>query len=160
MALILLAAIPPSGAPLRGAGVPRRAVTAGIAASAGLLGRATPADADPLTDSPLFLLSPFGMFRFAAKQQTEQQQACFEAGECVDRVPYYRLECARDDLDCLQRKRRLASEQFDRFSVDPFSQPLYLVCAFFLLSGPFAAFARFTAALIRELLSKPSDDQK
>jgi hypothetical protein len=82
---------------------------------------------------------------------------CYAAGECVDRVPYYQMECARDDAECLARKRRLASKEVLGFVTDPTSSPVLGVFALFLLGGPLAAAARLTLAVIRKLLPPPAE---
>jgi hypothetical protein len=35
---------------------------------------------------------PFGLLSFGLKKQAAQQKACYDAGECLDSVSYYRIE--------------------------------------------------------------------
>ena len=71
---------------------PRRQIVLAAAATAPWL-HPTSALAVDLDDGPIFIPSPSGIFRYALKRQTQKQEACYEAGECVDKVPYYRIEC-------------------------------------------------------------------
>ena len=80
--------------------------------------------------------------RFAVKKQRQKQQKCYDAGECADTQPYYAIECERNDIECLQRKRRMANQEFQDFFVDPTSSPLLL-----LASGAFAF--QWGSALLR-----------
>ena len=50
-----------------------------------------------------------------------------DKGECLDEVPYYQLECARDDTACLERKRRMGSKAVTEFFTNPTSSPAILV---------------------------------
>lgn len=87
--------------------------------------------------------------RFAVKKQQQKQQQCYDAGECLDDKPYYAIECERGDTECLQRKRRLAAEEFRSFSMDPTSSPILLLAvgAFVIQWG--SAAVRVGASVIK-----------
>ena len=142
-----------AAAVLRAPTAPRRQVLAAAAAAAvpwsQAVRPAAAADTMNLDDGPIFIPSPSGIFRYALKKQTQKQEACYAAGECVDKVPYYRLECERGDSECLQRKQRLARAEINTFFVDPLSQPTFLIVAFILFSGPLTAVVRVLARLLK-----------
>ena len=84
-------------------------------------------------------LSSLGM-----RAAREKQKACYDALECASEVPYYDIVCSRDDTECMQRKRRLASEALQGgpgFEV-------ITVFALFALGGPINALARAVRALL------------
>ena len=77
------------------------------------------------------LLSPTS---WVTKKQAEKQAKCFEAGECAERKTFYSIECAREDVECLQRKRTLANREWSSFFEDPFSSPILLFAAIFTIT--------------------------
>lgn len=81
------------------------------------------------SDDGLNMFDYMSPVRLAVKKQQQKQEDCYNAGECVDDKPYYAIECQRDDVDCLQRKRRLASQEFKNFSINPTSSPILLLAA-------------------------------
>ena len=103
---------------------------------------------------PLDYLSPT---RFAVKKQRQKQEECYDAGACADTTPYYAIECARDDTDCLLRKRRLAAQEINNFSVDPTSSPLLLLAASAVVFQWGSAAVRIGAGLVRRALGDPGD---
>ena len=133
------------------ASVGRRAVcTAGALLSGAALTPPAGAELDALD-----YLSPA---RFAVKKQRQKQEQCYDAGECADAIPYYAIECARGDDECLQRRRRLASQEWKNFSVDPTSSPiLFLAASAFVLQWG-AAGLRIGAGLLRRARGEPPDD--
>ena len=106
-----------------------------------------PLAANAETELELFdYLSPA---RFAVKKQRQKQEQCFNAGECAENTPYYAIECARDDAACLQRKRRLASQEINNFIIDPTSSPILLLAASALVLQWGAIAVRIAAGLLR-----------
>ena len=101
---------------------------------------------------PLDYLSPT---RFAVKKQRQKQEECYDAGACADTTPYYAIECARDDTDCLSRKRRMASQEISNFAVDPTSSPLLLLAASAVVLQWGSAAVRIGAGLVRRALGDP-----
>ena len=92
--------------------------------------------------------------RLAVKAMQQKQKECFDAGECLDTKPYYAIECDREDVDCLQRKRRLAAQEFSNFRIDPTSSPILL-----LATGAFVF--QWGSAAVRigaSLLKRAEDD--
>lgn len=96
--------------------------------------------------------------RLAVKKQRQKQEECFDAGFCADEKPYYAIECERGDTDCLQRKRRLASQEIKNFSVDPFSSPILLLAASAFVFQWGSAAVRISASLIRRARDEPGGD--
>ena len=92
------------------------------------------------------------------EKQAAQQQECYDAGECADRVLYYKIECDRDDVECLARKRRLAASKINGFFDNPTSQPGILVFALFFFAGPISAVVRTIATLINGPNDEPPPD--
>ena len=75
-------------------------------------------------------LSRYGLVAFCTFALTLNIRcACTfqDAGECLDEVPYYSLECSRDDVACLERKRRAGSKAVNDFFANPTSSPALLV---------------------------------
>ena len=66
--------------------------------------------------------------------QAEKQERCYEAGECAEKQTFYSIECARDDVECLQRKRTLANREWSSFFEDPTSSPILLFAAIFTIT--------------------------
>ena len=96
-----------------------------------LAAASSPQPASALEDGLLpgeldFFIDPL---RYATRKRTQQQKECYEADACADAVPYWDLVCERDDLECLARKRRLASSEWQNFFADPSSSPLLLFLA-------------------------------
>ena len=167
---LLLAAVPSGAAALQTPRLsssarehgtsPRRRVVAAAAASLSLLVPCESARAEDLSSDALDLggellaFGPFGILSFGLKKRAVQQKACYDAGECLDAVNYYRIQCERGDAECLARKRRLANQDINNFFANPASQPGLLVFAFLLSAGPVAAFTRALAALA----TSPDDD--
>ena len=106
----------------------------------------------------LLAFGPFGILSFGLKKQAAQQQECYDAGECADRVLYYKIECDRDDVECLARKRRLAASKINGFFDNPTSQPGILVFALFFFAGPISAVVRTIATLINGPNDEPPPD--
>ena len=106
----------------------------------------------------LLAFGPFGILSFGLKKQAAQQQECYDAGECADPVLYYKIECERDDLECLARKRRIATSKINGFIDNPTSQPGILVFALFFFAGPIAAVVRTIATLLNGPNEPPPDD--
>ena len=79
--------------------VARRAVVSALGGGILLVACAQPA-------RPIGLTGP----ALLAKEAAQKQRECYDALECASDVPYYAIVCARDDGDCLERKRRLARE--------------------------------------------------
>eukprot|EP00310_Coccolithus_braarudii_P024060 CAMPEP_0183356844 /NCGR_PEP_ID=MMETSP0164_2-20130417/45227_1 /TAXON_ID=221442 /ORGANISM="Coccolithus pelagicus ssp braarudi, Strain PLY182g" /LENGTH=148 /DNA_ID=CAMNT_0025530347 /DNA_START=42 /DNA_END=488 /DNA_ORIENTATION=- len=100
----------------------------------------------------------FSPLRFAVKKQRQKQEQCFEAEECIDTQPYYAIECARDDTECLQRKRRLASQEFNSFKLDPTSSPIFLFATLAFVFQWGAAAVRIGTGLMRRALGEYSDE--
>ena len=115
---------------------------------------ALPATADDsLPAEANFLVpTPLGVISYGLQKQAERQQACYDAGECLDSVPYYQLECERGDAECLARRRRLANKEIEAFKANPTGSPALLVFAIFLLGGPIAAVVRAITTLVSALL--------
>ena len=86
------------------------------------------------------------------------QEACYEAGECADRVNYYRIECERSDVECLARKRRLANQEVNAFLANPASSPGFLFFVLLLSAGPIAALTRAVATLATAGSDNGDDD--
>jgi hypothetical protein len=83
---------------------------------------------DNLPAEATFLVpTPLGILSYGLNKQAEEQKACYDAGDCLDKVPYYQLECSRDDVACLERKRRMGSKAVTEFFVNPLSSPAILV---------------------------------
>lgn len=101
---------------------------------------------------------PFGLLSYGLKKQAKEQEECYNAGECLDAVSYYRIQCERDDTECLARKRRLASQEANSFLSDPGSSPGFLFFALLLFSGPVAASIRTIAGLVNP--SSDDDDDE
>lgn len=135
----------------------RRHLISSLTTAAVLAAPSKPAAAFELPDN-FIIPSPFGILSYGLNQRAEQQEACYNAGECADAVPYYQLECERSDKECLARKRRLASREITAFLENPTSSPALLVFGFVFFSGPFAALLRFTRALWKALTSMDDDD--
>lgn len=87
--------------------------------------------------------------RFAVKKQRQKQEQCYDAGNCADDKPYYTIECDRGDTECLQRKRRLASQEIKNFSLDPTSSPILLLAASAFVFQWGSAAVRIGASLLR-----------
>ena len=87
--------------------------------------------------------------RLAVKAMQQRQQECYDAGECLDDKPYYAIECDREDDDCLQRKRRLASQEFRNFQIDPTSSPILLLAAGAFVFQWGSAAVRIGASLLK-----------
>jgi len=96
--------------------------------------------------------------RFAVKKQREKQEQCYDAGECADAIPYYAIECVRGDNECLQRRRRLASQEWKNFSVDPTSSPILLLAASAFIFQWGAAGLRIGAGLLSRARGEPPDE--
>jgi len=96
--------------------------------------------------------------RFAVKKQRQKQERCFDAGECVDETPYYAIECQRGDTECQQRKRRLASQEFENFKTDPTSSPIFLLAASAVIFQWGSAAVRIGAGVLRRARGDASDD--
>uniref|UniRef100_A0A7S3BY20 PSI-J n=1 Tax=Haptolina ericina TaxID=156174 RepID=A0A7S3BY20_9EUKA len=112
--------------------------------------------ADELPAEATFLVpTPLGIISYGLKKQSQRQEACYDAGECVDKVPYYQIECGRGDSACSERKRRLAKKEIGLFFSDPGASPALLVFSLFLLGGPFAGVTRATITVLRQLMKKP-----
>jgi hypothetical protein len=101
----------------------RRSALAAVAVAVATSCRAT-ADDNLLPGELDVLISPT---KYALKKRREEQQSCYDAGDCADATPYYAMECDRGDTECLQRKRRLANKEFQNFSNNPLSSPVLLV---------------------------------
>ena len=96
--------------------------------SAGSTTRQRAAAEDNLPAEATFLVpTPLGILSYGLNKQAEEQKACYDAGECLDKVPYYQLECSRDDVACLERKRRMGSKAVTEFFANPLSSPAILV---------------------------------
>lgn len=152
MAIPLLAAslltFSPSLSPIARRTVLAAALSTASAASA------IPASADvELPAEAAFLVpTPLGLISYGLDKQAQKQKQCYDAGECVDEVPYYQLECQRGDDACLARRRREGSKAVSAFASDPLSSPLLLVLSLFFFGGPLAAIIRTTVGLIKPLL--------
>ena len=132
----------------------RRSAISAIATA--LAAPPSPVLADELPAEANFLVpTPLGIISYGLSKQADKQEACYEAGECLDKVPYYQLECDRSDSECLARRRRLASKEIDSFLTDPSGSPALLVYGLFFLGGPFAAVTRAIVAVSRQLLGMP-----
>ena len=118
--------------------VSRRAVLASLPFVATLPASADEAAAEPLSEylslplsermSALHAsLTPLAPLDYALQKQREKQEKCYEDGYCAEPIPYYAIECERDDDYCLQRKRRLAAQEFANFRINPTSSPVILV---------------------------------
>ena len=115
-----------------------------------------PSSADAETELEIFdYLSPA---RFAVKKQQQKQEQCYAAGACADAKPYYAIVCERDDTDCLQRKRRLASQEVQAFAVDPTSSPILLLAASAFVFQWGSAALRIGAGLVRRARGASGDD--
>ena len=55
----------------------------------------------------------------ALKRQRVEQSECYNTLDCVSDVPYYAIECNREDEYCLQRKQRLAREAREKLQENP-----------------------------------------
>lgn len=77
-------------------------------------------------------------------------------GDCLDEKTYYSIECERDDTECLQRKRRLASKEFDNFLTDPLSSPVFLLASIAFATPWISIVTKYTGRLL-ERLFPPSD---
>ena len=87
--------------------------------------QAAAADADSVLPGELdVLISPM---KYALKKRREEQQSCYDEGDCADATPYYAIQCERGDTECLQLKRRLANKEFKDFGANPLSSPILLV---------------------------------
>ena len=97
--------------------------------------------------------------RLAVKAMQQKPQECYDAGECLDTKPYYAIECDREDVDCLQRKRRLASQEFRNFRIDPTSSPILLLAtgAFVFQWG--SAAVRIGASLLKRADAEGDDER-
>ena len=96
------------------------------------------------------LISPT---RYALKKRREEQQACYDAGDCADATPYYAIECERGDAECLQRKRRLANKEFQNFFANPLSSPILLV----FFGGAALQWGSIGAKILYRLFQRGSD---
>ena len=110
-------------------------------------------------ESTLLVPTPLGIISYGTKKRAQQQEACYAAGECADRVPYYDMECDRDDVECLARRRSLASKEINGFFADPLSSPTLVVFGLFLAGGPLAALTRATVAVGKQLLKPPDENE-
>jgi len=106
--------------------------------------------------TPLDYLSPA---RFAVKKQKQKQEDCYAAGNCADDKPYYAIECQRDDTECLQRKRRLASQEIKRFTVEPTSSPILLLAVSALGFQWGAAALRIGAGMLKKRSGETGGDE-
>ena len=97
--------------------------------------------------------------RLAVKAMQQKQKECFDAGECLDDKPYYAIECEREDNDCLQRKRRLASKEFSNFRIDPTSSPILLLAAGAIVFQWGSAAVRIGAGLLKRAEGDADDER-
>jgi hypothetical protein len=136
LALLLLlpagtaALLVPSSAPRS-----RRAALGALAALPAL------AAAPPAADA---ILTPLALM---LQKQKADAQACYDAEECAEAVPYYSIQCDRTDDACLARRQRLARRAL---ATGDLGGPAGIL-ALLLLPGPIALLARFT----RRLLERP-----
>ena len=56
---------------------------------------------------------------FGLKQRRKELEACYEALECADDRPAYDMICERDDIECLDRRRRKGKEDVAAFIRNP-----------------------------------------
>mmetsp|Transcript_25156 Transcript_25156/g.51113 ORF Transcript_25156/g.51113 Transcript_25156/m.51113 type:complete len:151 (-) Transcript_25156:235-687(-) len=148
--MLLVSAVVVALRPSTHAGLTRRAAVAVVPIAA------LPACA--ATELEVFdYLSPL---RFAVKKQRQKQEKCYDAEECVDTEPYYAIECARDDTDCLQRKRRLALEELNSFKLDPTSSPIFLLATLAFVFQWGAAAVRIGTSLVRRARGESSGEDE
>ena len=120
----------------------------------------SPAAASDYTPPPLEFFDYLSPTRFAVKKQRQKQQNCYDAGECVDAQPYFAMECDRNDIECLQRKRRMANQELQDFLVDPTSSPLFLLAAGAVVFQWGSAAVRIGFGLLSRATGEaPDDDQ-
>jgi hypothetical protein len=81
---------------------------------------------------PASAMSESGYF---LKRKAEEQRECYERLECEDPVPYYDIVCERGDVECLERKRRLAAKALSQGFDAPGGGALG-VFAFLSFTGP------------------------
>ena len=110
----------------------RAAVAAAVGAALPLAVAPPPADA---------ILTPLALI---LKGQSNRAKECYEQGECAEPVPYYAIECEREDAECLARRRRLASRELASGDLGGAAG-----IAALLLIGPAAAVVRVASSLIR-----------
>lgn len=81
--------------------------------------RLLPSLALALAWSPAAPARAFTGLGLAAKARRRDQEACFERVECAEAVPAYDIQCGREDSECLERRQRLARQEFNAFLADP-----------------------------------------
>ena len=75
----------------------RRHFVSSLSSCAVVLALPWPSEADDVTmpdGSPIPIPSPLGVLSYGLKSRANQQEACYEAGDCADPVPYYQVRHA------------------------------------------------------------------
>ena len=75
----------------------RRHFVSSLSSCAVVLALPWPSEADDVTmpdGSPIPIPSPLGVLSYGLKSRANQQEACYEAGDCADPVPYYQVRYA------------------------------------------------------------------